>query len=38
MAKNTQFDPDNLVLTKNEILAFCDKVIEKWNKHPSKNV
>jgi hypothetical protein len=37
MVKNTTFDPDKLVLTKNEILAFCDKVIEKWNKNPSKN-
>ena len=37
MVKNTAFDPDKLVLTKNEILEFCDKVIEKWNKHPSKN-
>jgi hypothetical protein len=37
MVKNTSFNPDSLVLTKNEILEFCDKVIEKWNKHPSKN-
>lgn len=37
MVKNDSFDPDRLVLTKNEILDFCDKVIEKWNKHPSKN-
>ncbi|CAD6518014.1 conserved hypothetical protein [metagenome] len=37
MVKKTSFDPDNLVLSKNEILAFCDKVIEKWNKHPTKN-
>jgi len=37
MVKKTSFDPDNLVLSKNEILAFCDKVIEKWNKNPSKN-
>lgn len=37
MAKTTSFNPDSLVLTKNEILEFCDKVIEKWNKHPSKN-
>ncbi|MFB5628730.1 MAG: hypothetical protein ACE5RR_02230 [Nitrosarchaeum sp.] len=36
MVKNT-FDPDKLVLSKNEILEFCDRVIEKWNKHPSKN-
>ena len=37
MVKNPSFDPDKLVLTKNEILEFCDKVLEKWNKHPSKN-
>ena len=37
MVKKTSFDPDNLILSKNEILAFCDKVIEKWNKHPTKN-
>lgn len=37
MVKSDSFDPDRLVLTKNEILDFCDKVIEKWNKHPSKN-
>ena len=32
------FDPDELVLTKTEILEFCDRVIKKWNKNPSKNV
>ncbi len=37
MVKNDSFDPDRLVLTKNEILAFCDKVLEKWNQEPSKN-
>lgn len=37
MVKNDSFDPDRLVLTKNDILVFCDKVIEKWNKEPSKN-
>ncbi len=31
------FDPDELVLTKNDILEFCDRVIKKWNKNPSKN-
>jgi hypothetical protein len=36
VAKST-FDPDKLVLTKNEILEFCDRVLEKWNKNPSKN-
>jgi len=37
MVKKKSFDPDNLVLTKGEILEFCDRVVEKWNKHPSKN-
>ena len=37
MTKKTSFDPDRLVLTKKEILEFCDKVIEKWNKQPSEN-
>lgn len=32
------FNPDELVLTKNDILEFCDRVIAKWNKNPSKNV
>lgn len=34
---NGLFDPDELVLTKPEILEFCDRVIKKWNKNPSKN-
>lgn len=37
MNKNTSFDPDKLVLTKNDILQFCDRVIAKWDKHPNKN-
>lgn len=37
MSKKKSFDPDNLVLTKGEIIEFCDRVIEKWNKHPSEN-
>jgi len=37
MAKKPSFDPDKLNLTKSQILDFCDKVIEKWNKKPSKN-
>ena len=37
MVKNTSFDPDRLVLTKNDLLEFCDRVLEKWNKTPSKN-
>ncbi|QDI88246.1 hypothetical protein Nisw_01210 [Candidatus Nitrosopumilus sp. SW] len=31
------FDPDELVLSKNEILEFCDRVIEKWSKNTTKN-
>ncbi len=31
------FDPDKLVLTKKEILEFCDRVITKWNRNPTKN-
>ncbi len=37
MAKNSSFNPDSLELTKKEILEFCDRVIEKWNKTPEKN-
>ena len=37
MAKKSSFNPDELVLTKGQILEFCDRVIEKWNKKPSKN-
>lgn len=37
MAKKPPFNPDELVLTKIQILEFCDRVIEKWNKKPSKN-
>jgi len=36
MAKKT-FDPDKLVLTKPEILEFCDRVLQKWNKNPADN-
>jgi len=32
-----EFDPDRLVLTKQEILEFCDGVLEKWNKKPKEN-
>jgi len=35
--KKPAYDPDRLVLTKTEILEFCDRVIEKWSKHPEKN-
>ena len=35
--KQPPFDPDKLVLSKDQIVDFCDRVIEKWNKHPTKN-
>ncbi|MFB5610311.1 MAG: hypothetical protein ACE5RT_00725 [Nitrosopumilaceae archaeon] len=35
--KNDKFDPDRLVLSKNDIIDFCDRVIEKWSKDPEKN-
>ncbi len=35
--KKPVYDPDRLVLTKPEILEFCDRVIEKWSKNPQKN-
>jgi len=37
MVKHDRFDPDKLVLSKNEILEFCDKVLEKWKKNPTEN-
>lgn len=33
----TPFNPDDLVLTKPELLKFCDRVLEKWNSNPGKN-
>jgi hypothetical protein len=35
--KKTTFDPDKLALTKKDILDFCDRVLKKWRKNPSKN-
>jgi len=32
-----KFDPDRLVLTKQEIVEFCDSVLQKWNKNPKAN-
>ena len=32
-----KFDPDRLVLSKEEILDFCDRVLEKWSKEPTDN-
>ena len=37
MTKSKAFDPDRLALTKPEILDFCDRVLKKWNKQPTKN-
>ena len=37
MVKKKSFDPDRLVLTKPEILEFCDRVLKKWNQEPTKN-
>ncbi len=31
-----EFDPDELVLSKNQILEFCDKVITKWKGDPNQ--
>lgn len=30
-------DPDRLALSKEQILEFCDEVLEKWGKEPVKN-
>ena len=35
--KKTTFEPDKLALSKQDILDFCDRVLTKWNKNPSKN-
>jgi len=37
LVKKTTFDPDKLALRKKDILDFCDRVLEKWSKNPSKN-
>ena len=37
LVKKTIFEPDKLALTKKDILEFCDRVLEKWSKNPSKN-
>ena len=37
IVKKTTFEPDKLALTKKDILDFCDRVLEKWSKNPSKN-
>lgn len=38
MVKKKNFDPDQLALTKPEIIEFCDRVLSKWNKNPKDNV
>ena len=35
--KSKTFDPDRLVLTKEEILEFCDRVLEKWRTETNEN-
>jgi len=35
--RQNEFDPDKLALTKQEILEFCDRVLDKWKKNPEKN-
>ena len=35
--KKTTFEPDKLALGKKDILDFCDRVLEKWAKNPTKN-
>lgn len=32
------FDPEQLALSKDDIVAFCDRILEKWNKAPSQNL
>ena len=31
------YDPDRLVLTKQEVLEFCDRVLNRWKKKPVEN-
>lgn len=37
MTSQHSFDPEKLVLTKPEILEFCDRVLKKWEKNPPNN-
>jgi hypothetical protein len=37
LVKKTNFEPDKLALTKQNILDFCDRVLEKWSKSPTQN-
>ena len=35
--RKKEFDPDRLVLTKQEIVEFCDRVLAKWSKNQKEN-
>jgi hypothetical protein len=35
--KKPPFEPDKLMLSKKDILDFCDRVLEKGEKNPSNN-
>ena len=35
--KTEKFNPDRLSLSKEQILDFCDRVLEKWSKEPDSN-
>ncbi len=35
--KSKEFDPDRLVLSKDQILEFCDKVLAEWKEDPNQN-
>ena len=35
--RNKEFDPDRLVLSKDQILEFCDKVLGEWKEDPNQN-
>ena len=32
-----EFDPDRLVLSKEQILEFCDKVLAEWKEEPNQS-
>ena len=33
--KKSSSDPERLVLSKQDIVDFCDRVLDKWNKDPT---
>ena len=37
MTEKNSLNPDQLGLTKPDILNFCDRVLEKWNKNSTFN-